>query len=362
MNADRRLADVRRHVAALDVGAFLVNRSSNVRFVTGFDAVFDEEPASLAVVTQEHSLLFVDSRYHEAATAAAEGTPWRVHGPEKDVWESALRVVSEAGAATLGIESSIDHKRFLKVAKDFTGTVVALDDVVEEVRTVKEDREIERVAEAVAIGDAAFKFILDVIAPGVTEREVALELEVHMRRNGSEGVAFPPIVAGGPNSSKPHATPGAREFEPGDFVVLDFGARVGGYCSDMTRTVVLGPATDEQRTLYQTVLAANEAGLATLRAGRTGSQVDEAARSVIVAAGLGERFGHGLGHGVGLEVHEAPRLGPGSADVLAAGTVVTIEPGVYVPEFGGVRIEDLAVANEDGCVVLTHSAKDLIEL
>lgn len=362
MNADRRLAEVRRHIASLGVDAFLANRSANVRYITGFDAVFDEEPASLAVVTPEHSLLFVDSRYDQAARAAAEGTPWRVHGPETDVWESALRVVSESGAATLGIESSIDHKRFVKVDRDFTGAVAALDDVVEQVRVIKEDQEIERVALAAAIGDAAFKFILDVVAPGVTEREVALELEVYMRRNGSEGVAFPPIVAGGPNSSKPHATPGEREFEQGDFVVLDFGARIGGYCSDMTRTVVLGPATEEQRALYHTVLAANEAGLAALRAGKTGSEVDEAARSVIVAAGLGERFGHGLGHGVGLEVHEGPRLGPRSEDVLAAGAVVTIEPGIYVPEFGGVRIEDLAVTNEDGCAVLTHSAKDLIEL
>ena len=362
MNADRRLAEVRRHLAALGVDAFLVNRSPSVRFLTGFDSVFDDEPASLAVVTAAHSLLFVDSRYEEAATRAASGTPWRVHGPERDVWESATEAMSEHGAVTLGVESTVEHRRFTKVAGSFAGTVAALDDVVEQVRVVKEDHEIERIAAAAQISDAAFIHILGLITLGKTEREIALELEVFMRHNGSEGVAFPPIVASGPNSSKPHSTPGEREFEQGDLVVLDFGARVGGYCSDMTRTVVVGQATDEQRRIYETVLAANEAGLAAVRAGLTGAEIDEAARSVIAAAGLGERFGHGLGHGVGLEVHEAPRLGPRSEDILASGAVVTVEPGVYVPEFGGVRIEDLAVANEDGCVVLSHSAKDLIEL
>jgi Xaa-Pro aminopeptidase len=183
-----------------------------------------------------------------------------------------------------------------------------------------------------------------------------------MRRRGSEGVAFPPIVASGPNSALPHASPGPRTLGGGDFVVLDFGARVDGYCADMTRTVVIGKASDRQREIYNVVLAANATGAAAVRAGIPGREIDAAAREIVVAAGYGEDFGHGLGHGVGLEVHELPGVGPRSEDLVPLGSVITIEPGIYVPEYGGVRIEDLVVVEAEGSRVLTRSTKDLIEL
>jgi len=362
VNADRRLAEVRRRIAASDIDSFLANDASNVRYLTGFEQVFDTESASVVVVSAAHAWVYVDSRYHEAALEAARGTPWKVCGPFSDVWRAAVADIASNGAVTLGLESTVEHRRFASVSAEHAGEVVATEDVVEEIRAVKEDREVERITAAAAIGDAAFVHVLERIAAGVTERDIALELEVFMRRNGAEGVAFPPIVAGGPNSSKPHATCSERRFEFGDLIVLDFGARVDGYCSDMTRTVVLGRASEEQQSIYQVVFEANLAGLNALKAGRTGAEVDRAARELIAARGFGDRFGHGLGHGVGLKVHEAPRLGPTGMSVLAAGCVATIEPGVYVPGMGGVRIEDLAVVGETGCRVLTHASKDLVEL
>ncbi len=183
-----------------------------------------------------------------------------------------------------------------------------------------------------------------------------------MRLHGSEGVAFPPIVASGPKSALPHAHPGSRKIARGDFLKMDFGARVGGYCSDMTRTVAIGVASARQREIYETVLAANLAGIAAVRPGLAGREIDAVARAVIDAAGFAENFGHGLGHGVGLEVHELPGLGARSTAAVPLGSVVTIEPGVYVPGFGGVRIEDLVVVEAAGARVLTRSTKELIEL
>jgi Xaa-Pro aminopeptidase len=229
-------------------------------------------------------------------------------------------------------------------------------------RMVKDARELERIERAQIVTDRAFEHILGLIEPGLSEREVALELEVTMRRAGSDGVAFAPIVASGPNSALPHAAPTGRLLAEGDFVKLDFGARVDGYCADMTRTVVLGDASQRQRDMHTAVLEANRAGRAAVRPGAVGADVHAAAAAVLDRRGMGELFGHGLGHGVGLDVHEGPRLGPGSEDVLAPGMVVTVEPGVYEPGFGGVRIEDLVAVDGGGHRVLTNSIRELIEI
>jgi len=194
------------------------------------------------------------------------------------------------------------------------------------------------------------------------EIDISLALEVFMRSRGSEGLAFAPIVAGGTNSSRPHAGVSDREVRRGELVTMDFGARIDGYCADLTRTVVLGTADDEQRQLYEAVLAANEAALAAVRPGIACAELDGVARGVLEQRGLGERFGHGLGHGVGLAVHEQPTVGRRSKEVLRPGHVVTIEPGAYVPGFGGVRIEDLVVVVEGGATKLSHSPKHLMEI
>jgi Xaa-Pro aminopeptidase len=194
------------------------------------------------------------------------------------------------------------------------------------------------------------------------EIDIALALEVYMRSHGSEGLAFPPIVASGPNSSRPHAGVTGRVIGTGELLKMDFGARVDGYCADLTRTVVVGSATDEMRRMYDAVLAANEAALAVVRPGAAAADLDRVARGVLEGRGFGENFTHGLGHGVGLVVHEAPTVGPRSRDTLRVGNVVTIEPGVYVPGFGGVRIEDLVAVEDGGSRLLSHAPKHLIEL
>jgi Xaa-Pro aminopeptidase len=200
--------------------------------------------------------------------------------------------------------------------------------------------------------------VLDRLTPGATERDIALDLEVYMRREGADEIGFDPIVGSGPLSAHIHHTPSERTFEKGDLILLDFGAAVGGYRSDLTRTVVLGPPTDEQRALFAIVLEAQERAIAAIREGVPGRDVDAAARDYITEAGHGDEFGHGLGHGVGLNIHEAPRLSRISEHVLSAGDVVTVEPGVYVRGSGGVRIEDCVLVTPDGAEVLGRAPKD----
>ncbi|NTU71098.1 MAG: aminopeptidase P family protein [Coriobacteriia bacterium] len=359
---DARLEALRvlMHDAAL--GAMVVWSVPNVSYLTGFIGVWDEEPAALLAVTDSESVVFTDSRYLESARAAALEGPWDVRLVVDDQWSEALAVAVGAGATRVAVESTMPYATVEGARERFEGDIVPTAGLVERLRASKDANEIELIGQAQAITDAAFDHVLGFVRPGMTEREVALELEFHMRATGSDGIAFPPIVASGPNSALPHAHPSAREIVAGDFLKMDFGARVGGYCADMTRTVVVGTASARQREIYQAVLAANAAGLAAVAEGVACAGVDKAARDVLAAAGYGDYFGHGLGHGLGLEIHEQPSVGARSTHTLAVGNVVTIEPGAYLPGFGGVRIEDLVVVDAGGARVLTTSTKDLIEL
>jgi Xaa-Pro aminopeptidase len=229
-------------------------------------------------------------------------------------------------------------------------------------RVVKDDCEIEALRRACAISQDALAALLPEVTPGLTETQVAARLEYLMREHGAEAPAFETIVAAGENSAVPHHAPTARALAAGDLLKIDFGARVAGYHADMTRTFVLGPAAAWQSELHALVDAAAAAGRAALAAGASVPEVDDAARSVITAAGQGEHFGHGLGHGVGLEIHEAPLIGYASTGILAAGTPVTVEPGVYLPGRGGVRIEDTLVVRPGGAESLTTAPRDLVEL
>ena len=238
-----------------------------------------------------------------------------------------------------------------------------LDDWLEALRLIKSPDELRRIREAQALTAYGFEKILDYIRPGRTEREIALELEFLIRRQGAEGIAFDFIVVSGANSSLPHGVPSDKAVEPGDFVTMDFGAVVDGWHSDMTRTVAVGRVGEKQRAVYNTVLRAQQAALAVLRAGLPCVEGDAAARRIIEAAGYSGCFGHSTGHGVGVEIHEAPRLSPGAAgERLAAGSVVTVEPGIYIPGEFGVRIEDMAFITPDGCENLTGCPKELMVL
>ena len=240
------------------------------------------------------------------------------------------------------------------------GTVaVPTSRVVESLRAVKDEGERDAIRKAAAIADRAFERILEELRPGRTEREIALRLEFMMREMGADGASFDIIVASGPRSALPHGVASDRVLEKGDLVTLDFGASYRGYCSDITRTVVLGEPNDAQRRIYETVREAQQAAVDAIRPGMTGKEADRVARDRIKASGYEKYFGHGTGHGLGMEVHEAPRLSPRGEEILEPGMVVTVEPGIYLPEFGGVRIEDDVIVTEDGREVLTQSPKHL---
>jgi Xaa-Pro aminopeptidase len=363
VSAQDRVDALRGHLSEDDVGAALISTPANLRYLTGFARVFDDMVSAAVAITQTHQRIYTDSRYIEAVQMAAEGTAWEVRLQRESLYTEVCDDLRAEGAETIAMESSVPHARFVVISDCFDGRVVISDRWVESLREVKDAEELDAIARAAVLTDAAVDHVLGIIRPGLREIDVALELEVYMRSNGSEGLAFEPIVASGPNTSKPHAGISMREIEAGDLLTMDLGARIDGYCADLTRTVVVGArASDEQRRIYEAVLAANEAGLAAVRAGVPAREVDAAARDLLAGMRLGEYFGHGLGHGVGLQVHEGPRVSARSDDILRTGSVITIEPGVYVPGFGGVRIEDLVAVEEDGERTLSHAPKHLIEI
>jgi Xaa-Pro aminopeptidase len=358
-----RVEALRAHLIDDAVGAVLVSLPANMRYLTGFDAVFDASISAAVVVAPGWQRFYTDSRYIEAATTAARGSAWDVRLQRESLFGEVCDDLRSEGIETVAIESGVTHERFLFVSDRFGGRVTVSDRWVEGLREVKDAGELDAAARAAVLTDAAFEHVLGIVRPGLREIDVALALEVYMRGNGSEGLAFEPIVASVPNTSRPHAGITMREIEPGDLLTMDLGARIDGYCADLTRTIVVGArATGEQRRVYDAVLAANQAGHEAVRAGAAARDVDAAARDLLTGLGLGEYFGHSLGHGVGLEVHEGPRVSAHSDDILKAGSLVTIEPGVYVPGFGGVRIEDLVAVEEDGGRILSRATKELIEV
>lgn len=362
MIADRRLSAIRFKLAQRQAPAIVVTSISNIRYLTGLENVFDNEANVALLITSDIARVYTDSRYAEAAEAAAVGTPWKVRVPKESLYIELCSDVAEREIESVALESSVPYGRFRFISEQFQGRVEVVDAWIEEIRQVKEAAEIERIAASAALTDRALEHVRSQIVAGARECDVALAIEVFIRQNGGDAVAFDPIVASGPNSSRPHARVSDREFEEGDFVTVDLGARVDGYCADLTRTFVLGHASDRQREIYSAVLEANEAGIAAARAGVRGMDIDKAARDALGGHGLAEAFGHGLGHGVGIDVHEMPSVSPRGRDAVLAGSVVTIEPGVYIEGFGGVRIEDLVVIEEGGCRVLSAAPKNLIEL
>ena len=358
MDYEGRIARLRATVAGADVEALLVTNLTNVRYLCGFSGSNGQ-----MLVTPGAALFFTDPRYRARAGQLVQGADVIVY--EAFLHESLGAALASTSTTKVGIESAtMTVGQRDQLAGKLGGVeLTPTKNLVEELRRRKEAEEISLLREAVRIGDEAFSWVLDRLGPGRTEREIALDLEVEMRRRGADSVSFEPIVGSGPLSAHIHHTPSDRELATGDLVLLDFGARWQGYCSDLTRTVVLGAAGDHQKEVYATVLASQTAGIDAVGPGATGVDVDAAARRVIDDAGYGDTFGHGLGHGVGLDIHEAPRLHKTSEDTLGEGDVVTVEPGVYESAVGGVRIEDCVLVTADGHEVLGKAPKDtLIEL
>lgn len=356
MDHEGRISRLQRDLTSGGVDALLVSNLTNVRYLTGFSGTNGQ-----VLVHGEGALFLNDPRYEARAGALVQGADVLVYPARlTDVLGDQL---TARKLTRLGVEGSMTLTERDDLVESVDAELVTVSGMVESLRRNKDAEEVELIRDAVRLGDETFTWVLDRLVPGVSERAIALDVEMHMRQHGANGVAFPPIVASGPLSAHIHHTPGDRTFDKGDLVLVDFGCTRDGYCSDLSRTVVLGAATDEQQELYALVLQAHNAGITAVAPGRTGIEVDKAARDVISAAGHVERFGHGLGHGVGLDVHEAPRLHRISEDTLESGDVVTVEPGVYIPDDGGVRIEDCVLVTDSGSEVLGSAPKDrLIEL
>lgn len=356
-------------LATGQLDAYYCRRVSDIRWLTGFEGVFDSEAAHLALVAGGAVRIHTDGRYSTAMRRLAQATTIEIDDAAVGHPAFAARSLAGAGGGErlrIGIERDIplDEYRRLVAALDDAGMayeLVELASPVAALREVKDECELASMRRAQEITDRCFEDLLGWIAPGMTEMQVANEMEYRMRSFGASGLAFPTIVASGFHSAMPHAVPSEKPLEAGDFVVLDFGARFGDYCSDMTRTIVIGKPSDEQRRIYETVLRAHEECKAMVSPGVACKAVHEHAAQVIEEGGYPGRFTHGLGHGVGIDVHEGPTLSPRNADgVLEEGNVVTVEPGIYVPEVGGVRIEDCGVVTATGYDSFTSSPRDLI--
>jgi Xaa-Pro aminopeptidase len=343
-------------LAEAELDVMLIGELINVRYLTGYTGT-----NGVALIGPRTRTFITDFRYMTQVAEEVDPTFQRVRA-SLDLLDALPDTLPERGLR-LGFEedhtSVATHRRLLELLGD-RAELVPAKGLVERLRAVKEADEIERIRSAAKLADAAFERLLRDGLVGRTEREVAIALEHDMRERGAERASFETIVAAGPHGALPHATPRDEPIRHGDLVVIDWGAQCDGYCSDCTRTVAAGEPGDEARAIYDLVLQAQLVGLQAVKAGRSGRETDAKARAVIDAAGEGEHFGHGLGHGVGLDIHEGPRLSQRSEEDLRAGNVVTVEPGVYLPERFGIRVEDLVLVTDDGCEILTSMTKRLL--
>jgi Xaa-Pro aminopeptidase len=348
-----RLDKLRQKLIEEELDAILITQPQNRRYLSGFTG-----SAGVLLISAEQAILATDFRYYEQV--AKQAPDFELARVGYEFTKVLPDLVVQVGAKRVGFEAVhlpyAQYQEWDEVAEGFE--LAPTKELVEELRAVKDEGELEVIRRAVALADEAMTYVLDVMEPGMTERAVAWEIETYMRTHGADKVAFDLIVAGGPSGAMPHARPSEAPIRAGEPIVMDIGAQTEGYHSDLTRTACLGAPDDRFREIYDIVLQAQLAAEEGIRAGMTGQEADALARSVIEEAGYGEYFGHGLGHGVGLAVHEKPRLSKLSEEeVLQPGMVVTIEPGIYLPGWGGVRIEDIAVVGEDGVEVLTLARK-----
>jgi Xaa-Pro aminopeptidase len=337
----------------LGVEAMLVTRQVNARYLTGFTGSNGQ-----LLATPEGGILLTDSRYEEQSRR--EAPDLRIELYQRDLIPRLGELCRAEGLHRIGFESAgLTHRTWRRLADEDGLEPVATEDEVERLRWAKDPDEIALIEQAQRIDDEAFERVIGKLVEGVTERQVAFELDTAMRQLGAERSGFDTIVAFGEQAAEPHHSPNQRELRRGDVIKIDFGCVVEGYHSDMTRTVAFGDPPAQLREIHEVVRQAQQEGIEAIRAGATGGAADEAARKVVRNAGFSERFGHGLGHGVGLEIHEGPSLRVGSEDRLPAGAVVTAEPGIYLPGVGGVRIEDMVAVEDGGGRALPSTPREL---
>ncbi|MBM6867581.1 M24 family metallopeptidase [Collinsella tanakaei] len=361
-----RIARVRAMMEERGYDAVVVRDEANLRWLTGATGVFDYtyEFPHAAFITADGCYLHTDSRYFNSFQEnLPEGSPWAVDMDGHDIPGWVAQHALDARCRTVAIEDDMQLSFYQGIVRGLEdrSIAVALPQMhgdIRRMRAVKDAEEIELMRRAQSITDAAFAHMLEFIRPGLTEKQIRTELESFMLNNGADGLAFDSIVASGPNSANPHAVPSDRVVEKGDFVLMDYGARYRDYDSDMTRTVVLGEPTDEQRALYDLVRRTHEECVAAIHAGVDGRDIHMLSVKIISDAGYGDCYGHGLGHGVGIDIHELPNFGR-TSNIVEAGSVITVEPGVYLPGVGGVRLEDYGLVTEDGYEPFTKSSHEL---
>jgi Xaa-Pro aminopeptidase len=359
MNFPARQAELREHLATTRFDALLISHLPNIRYLCGFTG-----SAGLLLVEESGSVFFTDVRYdtqaHEEVNSAKVVIARKAILPALGDFLAARR--KRARGWAIGIESehfTIAEKKRLAKVKPASVTLKDAQSIVERARMVKDADELDLIRSAVGLGAKLFDRALQVLRPGVKEVEVAAEMELVARRGGAEEMSFPTIIASGPRSALPHGRATGHPISLGGFVVCDFGVILSGYCSDQTRTVWVGTVPDDARRAYEAVKEAQQAAIDAVQPGIAVGEVGAAARKVLRKAGLGRYFTHSTGHGVGLEIHEIPRVADGQREILQAGMVITIEPGVYFPGKWGVRIEDMVAVTASGCEVLTPTNKDL---
>ena len=352
---ENRLKNLRSQMAQKKLDAVLVTKRENYMYLSGFTGT-----SAFLVITGDEAVLVTDFRYTEQAQRQAP--VYEVSTYAGSVIKGLNDVIESRNIHTLGFEDTSltvdkynEYKEKLEIKE-----MAPLGGMFEELRLIKDEEELQLIKKAVKIADDTFEHVLKLIKPGIAEVELAAEMEYFMRRQGASGTSFQSIVASGKRSSMPHGVASEKKLEMGDTITLDFGALYNGYCSDMTRTVFLGKPDEELKKIYKIVLEAQLAGSAGVKTGLSGKDIDMIARELIAKAGYGDKFGHGLGHGVGLEIHEEPRLSMTGLRIMKNGMVVTVEPGIYVDGLGGVRIEDMLVVNDDKPLVLTASTKEMI--
>lgn len=353
----KRLQKLRKSIAEKALDALLISQPENLRYLSGFTG------SGWLLISGRNAILVLDFLYVEQAKGESPG--FEIMQIKQDLHEWLPGLVSDLGCHKSGFEANlISHDAYQKLAEAIRSKQVNLElvpttGIVERLRSIKEPEELVFITKAVELADAAFEQSKGIIRPGVTEKEAAWHIEKTLREKGSEGVPFEVIVASGPNSALPHARPTDKTIRSGEPVIIDMGARVGGYCSDLSRTLFLGRPDKTFQKVYDTVLKAQAIAIEGTKSEMTASEADQLARRVIEQAGYGDAFGHGLGHGVGLAVHEYPKLGLRSSDSLADGMVFTAEPGIYLAGQGGVRIEDMVVLENGKARVLTKADRDL---
>ena len=353
------LSQIADKLSQYDLDAMLIVSEPGERYAVGFQG------EGYVLVTREGSQYSTDGRYIEAAQKQVTGAEVVLISRERSHLALARDFLEARGLKRVGFESAAvsvaQHRRWQESFPKGCELIPA-QELLDGLRASKDREELAAMVQAQKITDAAFGEILNYIRPGLTEQEVAARLVYELLRRGARKVSFDPIVAAGANGSMPHAVPGETVIQKGMFITMDFGCVYDGYCSDMTRTVAVGQPTQEMERVYETVLTAQKAGIAAARAGMPGRELDAAARKVIEEAGYGDYFTHSFGHSLGLEIHESPNASPGETRPLPAGTVISAEPGIYLPGRFGVRIEDVLVLEEGGCRDITQSPKNLIVL